>query len=66
VSEQLGVAISLGGLAITMIVGFTKVIRATSRIELKMELVWADYMERHGLNRPEGRRRGVARIDGRD
>jgi hypothetical protein len=51
------VALTLAGLLITCIVGFARLIRSVSRIELKLELLWDDYEERKGPMRIDGRRR---------
>ena len=40
-------ALGLASILITLIVGFGRVIRSMSRLELKVELMWEHYLSEH-------------------
>lgn len=58
-APQLSVAaaVALASLFVTLIAGFGKIIRQLSRMEVRLEILWGDYVARDGTLRVDGRRR---------
>lgn len=50
-------SVAIATLAISVIVGFARVMRMLSRMEMRLELVWEWYLEHHADRLVGGRRR---------
>jgi len=49
-------AVAFASLAITMIVGFVKIIASQARLEFKVDLMWDKFIKNNGPALPGGRR----------